>query len=105
MLSLINNKASIVQGPPGTGKSETIANLLCHLAATGKKVLFVSQKTQALKVVKDKLKKLDIKYLFGYVPNPRLNTNYRRRRNWWNYIITNLKKNLGSYSVIFKKPF
>ena len=70
VLSLINNKASIVQGPPGTGKSETIANLLCHLAATGKKVLFVSQKTQALKVVKDKLKKLDIKYLFGYIPNP-----------------------------------
>ena len=70
VLSVINNKAAIVQGPPGTGKSETIANLLCHLAATGNKVLFVSQKAQALKVVKDKLKKLDIKYLYGYIPNP-----------------------------------
>lgn len=70
VLSIINNKAAIVQGPPGTGKSETIANVLCHLPATGKRVLFVSQKTQALKVVKDKLKKLDIKYLFGYIPNP-----------------------------------
>jgi len=71
VLSIINNRASIVQGPPGTGKSETIANILCHLAATGKKVLFVSQKAQALKVVKDKLKNLKVKYLFGYIPNPR----------------------------------
>lgn len=70
VLSVVNNKAAIVQGPPGTGKSETIANLLCHFAATGKRVLFVSQKAQALKVVKDKLKKLEIKYLYGYIPNP-----------------------------------
>ena len=69
-LSLLGNKASIIQGPPGTGKSETIANVLSQLAATGKRVLFVSQKAQALKVVKDKLKKLDVKYLFGYIPNP-----------------------------------
>ncbi|MCX6782553.1 MAG: AAA domain-containing protein [Candidatus Levybacteria bacterium] len=69
-LSLLNNQASIIQGPPGTGKSETIANILCHLAANNKKVLFVSQKSQALKVVKDKLKKTGINYMFGYVPNP-----------------------------------
>src|ERR1051326_1202156 len=69
-LSLLGNKAAIIQGPPGTGKSETISNILCHLAATGHRVLFVSQKAQALKVVKDKLKKLDVKYLFGYLPNP-----------------------------------
>ena len=69
-LSLLNNQASIIQGPPGTGKSETIANILCHLAANDKKVLFVSQKSQALKVVKDKLKKTGINYMFGYVPNP-----------------------------------
>ncbi|TAL48945.1 DUF559 domain-containing protein [Patescibacteria group bacterium] len=69
-LSITGNKAAIVQGPPGTGKSETISNLLCHLAATGKRVLFVSQKAQALKVVKDKLKKLNVKYLYGYLPNP-----------------------------------
>ena len=69
-LSLLGNKAAIIQGPPGTGKSETISNILCHLAATGNKVLFVSQKAQALKVVKDKLKQLGIKYLYGYLPNP-----------------------------------
>jgi len=69
-LSIIASKSAIIQGPPGTGKSETISNILCHLAATGNRVLFVSQKAQALKVVKDKLKKLNIKYLFGYLPNP-----------------------------------
>lgn len=70
VLSLVGNRASIIQGPPGTGKSETIANMLAHFAATNKRVLFVSQKAQALKVVKDKLKKLEVPYLFGYLPNP-----------------------------------
>jgi len=68
-LSIINNKAAIIEGPPGTGKSQTISNLLCHLAANGKRVLFLSQKAQALKVVKDKLKQLNIDYLYGYIPN------------------------------------
>jgi len=68
-LSVIGNKASIVQGPPGTGKSQTISNIICHLAAKGKKVLFVSQKEQALKVVKDMLKNLGVEYLFGYIPD------------------------------------
>jgi len=74
VLKLINNKASVVQGPPGTGKSQTIANILCHLAANGKRVLFVSQKAQALKVVKDKLNELKVngeklQCLYGYIPN------------------------------------
>lgn len=69
VLGIIDNKSSIVEGPPGTGKSQTIANILCHLAATGKKVLFVSQKDQAVRGVKDKLKSLDIPFLFGYIPD------------------------------------
>lgn len=69
VLSKINNKGMIVEGPPGTGKSQTISNVLVHLAATGKKVLFVSQKDQAVRGVKDKLKSLGIPYLFGYMPD------------------------------------
>jgi very-short-patch-repair endonuclease/KaiC/GvpD/RAD55 family RecA-like ATPase len=49
-----------VEGPPGTGKSLTIANLACHLAATGKAVLVTSQKDKALEVVDDKLRELDL---------------------------------------------
>ena len=45
----------LVQGPPGTGKSQTIANLICHLLATGKRILVTSQKAPALRVLKDKL--------------------------------------------------
>ena len=67
--SLFGNKASIIQGPPGTGKSETISNIISHLAVSGKKVLFVSQKAQALRVVKDKLKTLKVPLVFGYVPS------------------------------------
>lgn len=69
VLGRIDNRAAVVEGPPGTGKSQTIANILCHLAATGKKVLFVSQKDQAVRGVKDKLKTLDIPYLYGYLPD------------------------------------
>lgn len=69
VLGKLGNRAAVVEGPPGTGKSQTIANILCHLAATSKKVLFVSQKDQAVRGVKDKLKTLDIPYLFGYLPD------------------------------------
>jgi len=67
--SLLGNKASIIQGPPGTGKSETISNIISHLAVNRNKVLFVSQKPQALRVVKDKLKTLGVPLLFGYIPS------------------------------------
>ncbi|GAA2199995.1 AAA domain-containing protein [Sinomonas flava] len=44
-----------VQGPPGTGKSHTIANLVSHYVAYGQRVLVVSEKEQALKVLSDKI--------------------------------------------------
>jgi very-short-patch-repair endonuclease len=69
VLGILENKAAIVEGPPGTGKSQTIANVLCHIAASGKSVLFVSQKDQAVRGVKDKLKSLDIPSLYGYIPD------------------------------------
>ena len=45
----------LVQGPPGTGKSHTIANLMCHLLATGKRVLITAETGRALQVLKAKL--------------------------------------------------
>lgn len=47
----------VVQGPPGTGKSHTIANLISHYLATGKRVLVTAQTAQALQVLRDKLPK------------------------------------------------
>jgi len=41
----------LVQGPPGTGKSLTIANLICHLLATGKRVLVTAKTPRALQVL------------------------------------------------------
>jgi very-short-patch-repair endonuclease len=45
----------LVQGPPGTGKSHTIANLVCHLLASGKRVLITAENGRALNVLKEKL--------------------------------------------------
>jgi len=45
----------VVQGPPGTGKTHTIANIVSHYLALGKRVLVTSQKAPALKVLRDKL--------------------------------------------------
>ena len=47
----------VLHGPPGTGKSQTIANIAATLLAEGKSVLFVSEKTAALDVVKSRLDK------------------------------------------------
>jgi superfamily I DNA and/or RNA helicase/very-short-patch-repair endonuclease len=45
----------VVEGPPGTGKSQTIVNLIAELMASGKSILFVSEKMAALEVVKNRL--------------------------------------------------
>ncbi len=45
----------VVHGPPGTGKSQTIVNIIANLMAHGKRVLFVSEKSVALNVVKERL--------------------------------------------------
>ena len=45
----------VLEGPPGTGKSQTITNLISHALATGKRVLFVSEKIAALDVVHKRL--------------------------------------------------
>lgn len=44
-----------VTGPPGTGKSHTIANLIAHAMATGKRVLVTARTPEAISVVRDKL--------------------------------------------------
>ncbi len=50
----------VIKGPPGTGKSQTIANIISHLLAIGKKVLFVSEKTAALDVVYRRLREVGL---------------------------------------------
>lgn len=45
----------VVQGPPGTGKTHTIANIISHMLATGKRVLVVSHGETALRVVREHL--------------------------------------------------
>ncbi|MCJ7772233.1 MAG: AAA family ATPase, partial [Desulfobacterales bacterium] len=52
---LSSSTGVLVQGPPGTGKSHTIANLICHLLATGQRVLVTSKSPRALKVLNDQL--------------------------------------------------
>jgi hypothetical protein len=45
----------LVQGPPGTGKSHTIANLVAHLLAHGRRVLVTSHTARALEVLRDRV--------------------------------------------------
>lgn len=44
-----------VQGPPGTGKTHTIANIVCHYLATGRRVLVTSRGERALEVLQAKM--------------------------------------------------
>jgi primosomal protein N' len=45
----------VVKGPPGTGKSHAIANLICHLLASGERVLVTAHAPKALAVLRDLL--------------------------------------------------
>lgn len=52
---LESNDGVVVQGPPGTGKSHTIANVVCHFLAQGKRVLVTAKGESALAVLQEKL--------------------------------------------------
>jgi hypothetical protein len=43
----------VVQGPPGTGKTHTIANIICHCLATGKRILVTSKAAEPLVEVRN----------------------------------------------------
>ena len=45
----------ILNGPPGTGKSQTIANIIADFMKNNKSILFVSEKSAAIEVVKKRL--------------------------------------------------
>lgn len=52
---LEHSNGVVVQGPPGTGKTHTIANIICHYLAQGKRVLVTSRGESALNEVIGKL--------------------------------------------------
>ena len=52
---LESNDGVVVQGPPGTGKTHTIANVVAHYLALGKRVLVTAKGESALAVLQDKL--------------------------------------------------
>lgn len=57
----------VVQGPPGTGKTHTIANVICHYLAMGKRVLVTSKGETALsaleKQIPDQIRQLTVSLL------------------------------------------
>ena len=53
----------VLEGPPGTGKSETIANMIVHNIAKGRRVLFVAEKIAALQVVYRRIEKIQLDHL------------------------------------------
>jgi very-short-patch-repair endonuclease len=57
IVSATKGSTFVLQGPPGTGKSQTITNLLSECLARGKRVLFIAEKSAALGVVSERLRK------------------------------------------------
>jgi very-short-patch-repair endonuclease len=55
VVAALRGRSFVLQGPPGTGKSQTITNLIAAFLASGKTVLFVSEKMAALDVVHRRL--------------------------------------------------
>ena len=45
----------VVQGPPGTGKTHTIANIIAHYMATGRRILVSAHQPEALAAIRGKL--------------------------------------------------
>lgn len=56
----LSGESLVLQGPPGTGKSQTIANLIASMMASGKSVLFVAEKRAAIDAVAKRLRKVGL---------------------------------------------
>ena len=54
-LDAFDQDGAVVQGPPGTGKTHTIANIICHFLATGRRVLVVSHSEGPLNVLREQI--------------------------------------------------
>lgn len=52
---LEKHEGVLVQGPPGTGKTHTIANIICHYLAKGKRVLVTAYAPEALTALQEKI--------------------------------------------------
>lgn len=103
----------VLEGPPGTGKSETIANIICHNLAKGKKVLFVAEKMAALNVVYSRLHKIGLDHLCLELHSNKANKRAileQLKKSWitrettssseWNNNadkLFNIRKNLNAY--------
>jgi very-short-patch-repair endonuclease len=55
-----DGRSFVLEGPPGTGKSQTITNIIAQCLASGKTVLFVSEKMAALNVVHRRLNRVGL---------------------------------------------
>lgn len=60
IIDVLSGRNLVINGPPGTGKSQTITNIIAAALASGKKILFVSEKLAALEVVRHRLNQADL---------------------------------------------
>ncbi len=60
VFAVATGESFVVHGPPGTGKSQTIAGSIASAMYTGKSVLFVSEKAQALLEVQRRISELGL---------------------------------------------
>jgi len=60
-----------VQGPPGTGKTHTIANIICHYLALGKRILVTSKGKTALEVLHEQIPAEIRKLCISFLSNER----------------------------------
>ena len=56
----VDGNSFVMDGPPGTGKSQTIANMIAENIASGRTVLFVSEKAAALDVVETRMRQVGL---------------------------------------------
>lgn len=75
--NVFKSKISIIQGPPGTGKTQTILNIIANLAIMqNKTVAVVSNNNEAVKNVKDKLKKNGYDFIIADLGNKEKRKNF-----------------------------
>ncbi len=102
----VNKKNFVLIGPPGTGKSQTIANIIAECLVRGKKVLFVSEKLAALKVVKKKLEACNLGKLCISIHGKEIKKRdfYSSLHSWYEELFM-LSENQSPTDIVFEELY
>lgn len=105
-IELVETENIVLQGPPGTGKSQVIANLIGKALGAKKKALLVAEKSVALEVIYDQMKRKNLHHFCSLYHHELKSKNFiHSLKNTWQYLekLTSKQIYIGEQAKFLKQ--